>query len=194
MTIRTPQGPAGGRSVIAAALADIRGNPEVSLALAKGAPEALDPIRTYTVDLGAVVAGDVMGAAKPAGWSYLVTFGDGDDMAIAELSGIPSSKVQFQSLTRGHIALRLAEALRVAEQVAGRETAESDVRLLDIPPIYISAVWLHGKKRDRFIPFLDESRKQKNFNIAVDEKFLQRVATLAEQRFAASSTADPTAG
>jgi len=187
MTIRMPQAPAGGHGVVADALADIGAHPAMRSTFAAGAPEASDPIRVYVIELADIVSGKLTRAAKPAGWYYLVGFGD--QVSIAELGADQPGGLAFRSLTRGHVPPRLAQALRVAERIAGGEKSESEIRLIDIPPLYVSAVWLHGEN-DRFIPFLDESRGR-DFQVGFQSDFLSHVTALAERRIAAARTVGP---
>ncbi len=191
MTIRLPAAPPNGHDLIARALADIAPHPSVAAALARGGgPEASDAIQVFVVGLDDIQTPDFLGQARPVGWHYIVGFGD--DVSIAALGQSPTNAVEFQSLTHGLLAQRLTAALHVADDVAGAEAGTSELRLLEVPSLYLSAVWLHGSE-DRFIPYLDESRGR-DFAPALDPGFQSHALALAQRRRALLAGARDTAG
>jgi hypothetical protein len=143
----------------------------------------------FTVALEDCTRVKFLDAARPTGWRYIVTVGD--QVFIAALGDEPSNKLEFQSLTRGGLADRLAAALAVAETVTQGETSVSELRLLELPALYLYSVWLHGDE-DRFIPFVDESRGR-DFKPAPQPDFPAHVRALAEERRDARRGAGPTA-
>jgi hypothetical protein len=189
LTIRLPDAPSNGHRVIAEALADIGAHPILANLGAKPEAQASKAIRVFTVALEDCSRAGLFDAARPTGWRYIVTVGG--EVFIADLGEVTANGPEFQGLTRGGLARRLAVALAAAETAAGTETAVSELRLLEIPAVYISAIWLHGD-RDRFIPFVDASRGP-DFAPALQPDFPRHLVALAEQRRDGRRGAGPTA-
>ena len=83
----------------------------------------------------------------------------------------------FDSLIHGRIAERLAEAAELAARKYSAEQSDFEARILEIPAIYMTALWLHGP-RDIFIPFLEGGTKD-TLLLQEDPAFLARVVQTA---------------
>jgi len=75
------------------------------------------------------------------------------------------------------MASRLAEAAELAAKHYEAGPAAYEARVLEIPSLYMSALWLHGH-RDVFFPFLEGTQSTVN----EDGRFTSRVFDLARKR------------
>jgi len=102
------------------------------------------PHQVYTLGLDELRAGQVLSAARPTSWRYLVER-DARPVALGETQIRESGEHAFAQLNYGPFVPGTAEALGVAEQYAARDDA--DVRFLHVPALYLQAVWLHGRSQ-----------------------------------------------
>jgi hypothetical protein len=112
----------------------------------------------YFVPLDALTEGRLLKAARQTSWRYLLVKGD-TPVAEAELSagsrgakGAKPHSLAFLSLTRGPFASATVDALHAAERLPQVARADYELRLLNIPAVYLVALWLHGAKDDILIP------------------------------------------
>ncbi|MGY8662414.1 chitosanase [Bradyrhizobium sp. UFLA05-109] len=177
MTIKLPSGPARGVDVVARAVNDLMPDQMAVLSAAGGgaAPHASQPIRRYFVKLSDLIDVHFLERAQPIGWRYLVL--GPNPLAVADLKEETGGEAGFDSLIRGGFASRLAEAAEYAAQRYEANPIEYEVRVLEIPSIYMSALWLHGPK-DIFIPLTDGSAK-KSLPPREDPGFILRAVSAA---------------
>jgi len=151
MTIKLPSGPVRGMEVVARAVNDLMPDRMAALSAAGGAaaPQATQPIRRFLVKLSDLTDVHFLDKAIPIGWRYLVL--GPDPVAIADVKEATAGAPSFDSLIQGPFANRLAEATEFAARRYEAGPNEYEVRVLEIPSIYLSALWLHGP-RDIFIP------------------------------------------
>jgi hypothetical protein len=114
--------------------------------------------------------------AVPVGWRYLI-FGQGP-IAVADVKEASGSgPLTFGSLIRGPIAERLTQAADLAARDYDAGPGKFEARILEIPSLYISALWLYGP-RDIFIPFLEGGARD-TMPVRVDTSFASHVVELA---------------
>jgi hypothetical protein len=197
MTIRTPDGPADARDTIAFALADLSPlEPSSGLLRFESSPLRLaQPVRVFTVPLEEVTSSDFFRTATPVGWRYLVA-GDGlldNGVAAADVTETSGGGTAFASLFHGPVPERLTEASRVAEAEFGARPEPYDVRILELPALYLSALWLVGPNdRHVFIPYLDGTGPEPP-PIRVEPDFASRAVAVANERRRQGAGADPAA-
>jgi hypothetical protein len=170
--------PTAGRNIIGKALRDLWGRPDRRGALGGAVVSLSEPLPLYSLRLDDIDKPESISRAKPIGWRYLVENPQG--VAYADLVAGPDGGEAFASLSRNQNAERLSQAAHLAESVA-IGLSDCEARILDIPALNISAVWLAGAQW-KFIPYIDlEKLGKPDAKISVDDNFLNRVAERAEQ-------------
>ena len=156
MTIKISPGPAGAIQVVEGAVNDLMVDHTVALAAGGGATQVSQPIQRFLLKLNDLTDTDFLAKAAPIGWRYLI-LGPGP-IAVADVKEMQSGAPSFDSLIHGEIADRLAKASELAEQRYGAQANEFEARILEIPSIHMSALWLHGPE-DIFIPIIEKDPK-----------------------------------
>jgi hypothetical protein len=102
---------------------------------------ALTPHKIYVADLEAVEGPDVLAAASPAGWRYILVAGD-EAVATAELAMDKGNQnVRFSRVAQGPCAKATIRELEgIAPQVADDEY---ELRFLRIRDLRFFGLWLH---------------------------------------------------
>jgi hypothetical protein len=93
--------------------------------------------------------------AEMFGWRYLFEdpYDHGVGFADVRVSG---GSARFTSLSKNKNAGRLTEAAHLAQAIAEKSDANYEARILEIPQIYVSAIWLAGPK-SILIPYIDRT-------------------------------------
>ena len=168
MAIKIPNGPSA-QGTIAKQVSELR-NRGVAEPLGGALPiKAAQPLAVYVCGLSDLAKRGVESSAVHKGWRYLLTNGQPvpvggaepvggtprRDVAIAD--AIPDAKgvAAFSSLTHGLPAERLVQASVVAQSEFGASPEEFEPRILEIPALNTTALWMHGTAGDSFIPYLD---------------------------------------
>jgi len=107
------------------------------------------PQQVYLLGLDDIRAGRGLESAKSSGWRYLVEAPDGRSIAIAESVTDPRGAQVFAHLNYGPFVAGTAEALRVAERA---NLPSAEVKLLEIPALYLVALWLQHRDSATLIP------------------------------------------
>lgn len=169
------QAPAGGAEILAKHLNElIPPDP-----LSGGVLDVSQPIRIFTVKLNDITGPDFIRKAFPIGWRYFVPIED--SMAVADLAATTganlstSEELSFGSLTRGKLAEQLGSAAKLAEKKYGSGNDHYEARILEIPGLYVVALWLHGTQ-DIFI------MAGANDAVQEDSAFVTTVVNLAEAK------------
>ncbi len=122
----------------------------------------VDPHRNYVVTLDEIAKGQLLTAAKPGAWRYLIV---DKNKGIGELEMVSSvdehgSEVieRFVALHHSEAAQSTLDALNTAESSGVVQDGDYEVRFIRIAALYFDAVWLHAKNRDVFIPIFDRFR------------------------------------
>lgn len=103
----------------------------------------------YSMGLDSIAAGRGPEAAELVGWRTLVMFGE---VAVAMADAGLRAEPQIQSMNYGPFVAGLSDAGRVTELRSRAGFAE---RVLVIPALYLTALWLHDDEdpaRDEVIP------------------------------------------
>lgn len=145
--LRFEPGPADGRDVLLDALKYLMSSGDTGGSVPV---EISRPLPLYILNLA-----DLRNDPKPltranrVGWRYLVERGDISEFA--DLYCEDDGGVTFGSLSRGSVARQLEKAAECAYDVAlGKD--ERTLRILEVPALSSSALWLAGNT-DVFIPF-----------------------------------------
>ena len=156
MSLRVPDPPPEGIETIRDALASLVGQPSAAAsAITEAGPENLTvaaPHQVYFVGLRDIAEGQLLDAARLVGWRYIILDDSEQTVAAAELRITPDDGgLDFSSVNRGPFVAGTVEAARVAESLEVVSTQDFEFRLLDIPGLYVVALWLHGST-DILIP------------------------------------------
>ena len=169
--------PPAGQSIVTNALRDLW-QPDPHEALGGAAINLSQPLPVYSLQLADIDKADSINKAKSVGWRYLMEKAGG--AAYADLVESSAGEPAFASLSRNRNAERLNQAAHLAEKVAdGGPTYEA--RILDVPALHISAIWLLGLD-SKFIPYIDPERlRAPDAEISVDHEFLDRLTRRAKE-------------
>jgi hypothetical protein len=178
MTIVRAQGPTGGVSVVGQAVTQLmtRGPGTLTAAIGGAAvPQAAQPIQLFGLKLSDIIDDDFLKRAVPIGWRYLIT--NPGSIAVADVTESGSGAPRFGRLIRGTIAERLEQAADLADRQYAAAPLTFEARILEIPSLYVTALWLHGP-REIFFPFLEDARKN-TLAVQEDPSFTSRVLQAA---------------
>ena len=130
-----------------------RGSPKGGFARAATSAELLgtnEPLEVFRVRADQIRDGSFLKNATRSGWQYLLTGSDSRAIAdVREDDGI----ARVGRLIRGRLADGLAKAAELATYDHGAEPEGYEARILEIPALYIVALWLHGAQ-DVFYPLM----------------------------------------
>ena len=167
-----------------------------------GRPEALDllgagpninlaaPHPVFDLQLDQLAAGAGLGAAKPAGWRFLIMRGQaaiGSAEVVVDVGGAAS---QVSALNTGPFVASTERGIRSAERLPQVEHGSFELRLLRIPALYILALWLKNTSdaSDIIIPLPPAPRYVEQGHPYGPAEFLQRLRGLAKDRLAFDDT------
>jgi hypothetical protein len=194
MTIKNPETPEGLGAAVHETLAQLRIPPGAvgdAAGLVAMSPTMDGTAPLYTLRLDRLVAGDGLAAATPTGWRTLVTgTAHGTVSADADASG---AGMQVQQVSRGPAVAGLAEAV-VAAQDAGAGDEVYELRMLQIPGISLTAVWLHSTEGadDLLVPAAPAPAGLEPAQALRADDLLTRIAPLAATNLAeAPATPEP---
>ena len=178
--IKKLQGPSEGLSTLGRALSDLRAHTPAlgRMFRAQAQPQITQPLQVFLLQLDDIVDENFPERAKPVGWRYLIL--DPDSVAAADV-GLEGDV--FHRLMHGRHAERLLNATRFAGDKFAKDPDDYDLRILEIPSLYVAALWLQGPK-DIFVPFADAALENVDptaqFAARVDESFTQRILKQAD--------------
>ncbi|ACA16253.1 hypothetical protein M446_1763 [Methylobacterium sp. 4-46] len=176
MSLILKPAPEHGRAIVARAVRDLWSADAGAGAAGGAALNLSEPIPLYRLGLDQVSAEGVSGA-EPVGWRYLLEAGSGS-AAVADLGQRAGDEARFASLSRGDSARRLMDAAALAATIADGKPTPYEIRILDVPALHVSAIWLSGKP-DIFIPYLDIKRLRGG-DVEVDDDFVRRLDARAK--------------
>ena len=158
MIVRNQIPPSDGLKAVGNALADLAGHqaPEMA-ALAGSQVNVAAPLPIYRLDLVDLKDKSSVYQARPAGWRYLIETLNAQEVAYADVIEASNGDAVFVSYSRNRNAQNLLSAVHFADQIAAHEPEAYEARLLDIPALYVAAVWLKGET-SIFIPYIDRHR------------------------------------
>ncbi|HSS22245.1 MAG TPA: hypothetical protein VLL54_19395 [Pyrinomonadaceae bacterium] len=155
MGLNVKEPPESALAIVSEALGNIMGGTTDGFeALTEHADAELNisaPHPLYVVGLSDIAEGKLLAAAVLRGWRYIVLKGD-ETVGAVNLSFDDQGKnLQFSHISHGPFAQSTVEGIRYAEGLPEVVSNEYELRLLDVPSVYVVSLWLHGKN-DRLIP------------------------------------------
>ncbi|AZC26370.1 hypothetical protein [Pseudomonas sessilinigenes] len=155
MQLTYPKAPAGGvqqlRPVLQSAL-QTQGF-GINRAFANARPGTLNlsqAFRGYTLSLEDLANGQDLTQATPGDWHYLV-FAGGVSIADAQLTET-TGQLEFCALNHGALAASTISALNLADQAPQLQGKSYELRLLFVPALQATLIWLHGDAEEVLIP------------------------------------------
>ena len=165
-----------GLEIVQQALKDLEPQPE---SLGGGVADISHPLAIYRLGLDDVAEPDSLTHARFIGWRYLIE-GGGQTTGTADVGETDAGDLRFANLARNEQADLLLEATHLAQAAASLEKADCEARLLIVPSLYVTAVWLTTSP-PLFIPVLGASRPiRERSDLDVRSNFLEDLAERAE--------------
>jgi hypothetical protein len=109
---------------------------------ATGPLQLTEPHQVFTLGLSDLAAGKGLDAATPTGWRYLVQEGD-NVLASAETVAGPRGEQVFSAFNEGRFVDSSAKAMRAMREFPEVGQGGFELRLLNVPGLYVLALWLH---------------------------------------------------
>jgi hypothetical protein len=184
MPLHVPDPPAQGIEIIRDALSSAATQPSVAAsAVAEAGPQNLTTAashQVYSVGLRDLAEGRLLAAAELKGWRYIIFEGD-RPLAAAELRVGDGETLHFSNVNRGTFAASTVEGVRRVESLEEVRNEDFELRVLDIPGIYVVALWLHGP-REIIVPLPPLPEGLEPFGIYEEGTVIERLRGRAEQR------------
>jgi hypothetical protein len=178
MGIVLKKGPQRGQSAVGKALSDLRGRAGPEALLGGAALNLSEPLPVYRLGLNQIETPECVTKAEHVGWRYLVE-GAGGAAGFADVKDSGGESPTFASFSQNANAARLMEAANLAQQVAQSLPDEYEARILEVPALQTSAIWL-AHDRHIFIPYVDMKRLRGE-KVRVEPDFLDDLVNRARQ-------------
>jgi hypothetical protein len=149
------------------------------------------PHQVYTAGLEDLAGGqDLTQALRLSGWRALVEE-DRQVVAAAEVPASPGAPASA-SINRGALVQSTVDALEQAERHDSVLSEPFEPRLLQIPALYVTALWLHrsGEGDDLVIPLAPTPQPLTAGEIYDGPRFAEQVADMARSVAAAYQAAE----
>ena len=110
---------------------------------AVGPLQIMQSHQVFTLGLKDLTAGRGLQAAQQAGWRFLIQ--DGEKVVAAAETSVtgPGGEHAFAGFNEGPFVESSADAIRSAQALPQVEQGKFELRLLRIPALYFTAVWVH---------------------------------------------------
>jgi len=136
-----------------AAIADMQNRGFVPRNYAREAE--IDLARPYPVYMSALSSfrdGSFIQKATLVRWAFII-LEDNQPAGTVEIAGdaVPEAIDAYTAKKAGH-ANALVRCIAAAEAFCSKDRSRYDVRILRIPAIYFTAIWLHHPRHDHFFP------------------------------------------
>jgi hypothetical protein len=183
MTIRKPlSGPVDGEHVVRRALDFFSGVHGDSDPLGGASTTQFsEPIPVYRIDLDKIHGENFMDAARFVGCRYLLGPAEKESaVAVADVRKDETDETAlFSRVTRGGIAQRLWDATMLASETYGDRPEQYDIRIIDIPALQRSALWLRDDRGHNDVFFLIYSGKSDARKVHEEPSFVKDVVGAA---------------
>jgi hypothetical protein len=139
------------------------------------------PHQVFTLGLADARSGDVAKAARPTGWRYLLAV-DEQVVASAETTFERGERHTFSHVNAGPFVGGTVEALLVAEHAARDDERGLELRLLNVPALYLMSVWLvrSDDGSSVFVPIAPAPSGFEPNRLYREDEFASRLRALAE--------------
>jgi hypothetical protein len=182
MAITRPgTGPEAGPQLIGQALRDLSGHPDHRDMLTGASINLSQPLPLYGLGLDDIDGPHSIEKAFQFGWRYLIEHGDSGGASYADVRKAKNGEFKFTGLSRNANADRLTKAAHLAEKVGNAPGVDYEARILEVPSVYMSAIWLAGPT-PVFIPYIDPATfSDPDTEVRVQPEFLENLARAAAE-------------
>jgi hypothetical protein len=121
---------------------------------ATGPLSLTQPHQVFTLGLAGLIAGKGLEAAVPTGWRYLVQDGEKVLASAETVLGAAGGEHVFSAFNEGRFVASTAQAIASARELPEVAKRSFELRYLQVPALYASALWLHdaGGNGDLLVP------------------------------------------
>jgi len=177
-----------GRTAVLNGLDEIAGLPDANRLLG-GSLEAelLGPLPVYSV------TGTDFDEREMKSLRYLIWDEDRDEIksiadvdADEELGEVTTDA--FTGITSGRSVKLLSNAMTFVEEKFSNLDEEFEIKILEIPSANSAAIWIHGKEKDFFVPYLNADILSENQRVEIDESYEDDIQSLLSEYKDAGTT------
>ncbi len=186
MSLRVPEPPDEGLEIISTTVGSLVSQPDTNTyAALSNVPtdkiEAAAPHQVYYVDVNYVAQGHLLEGALLSGWRYILL--NKERALSAELDfNSETGGLEFSHINNGPFVEATIKGVRVAEGLKAVREADYELRLLEIPSLRVTALWLHADERDLLMPLPPVRPGIKPYEIYTEEELLTTLRDAAVRR------------
>jgi hypothetical protein len=164
----------------------VRGDRAVAAAVID-APEGKSRMQFSHVNSGPFVEETVNAVSQAEGLEAVVR---GDRAVAAAVIDAPEgkSRMQFSHVNSGPFVEETVNAVSQAEGLEAVARGDYEVRLLNIPALYVMALWLHGEADDLLLPMPPTNESLDAKKVYTPSDLLKRLKRAAQARSAFDDT------
>jgi hypothetical protein len=186
MGLKLPKPPAETQAIVAGAMQRANSFGRLSvMGGATGGAAVVTPVaphEVYDIGLKELVDGEGLKAAKPVGWRVLVLQGNTPVAAVEYSAAGGGAPASFKSANEGVFVRGTVLGISMAEGLPQLKNEDYELRLLQIPSIYLIALWLQSKDENLFVPLDPAPGRFKALNSYSEAAFFELAAELAKGR------------
>jgi hypothetical protein len=151
--------------------------------------EAPPPLPVYSFPLDDLAAGKDPRSNNPVAWKYLLVTGS-QPIRTADVVPASSGGYKFASISAAQ-ASAMSQAILAAEKSPVASKGHYEMRLVEVPALYVTALWLKNQKgkADYFIVIPPAPDGFQPYDVTAAADFLRLLRTAAARRI--SSVTQP---
>jgi len=192
MSLNATKPPEKGLAIVREALGKLVRHPSHTASiLAESVPSELSiaaPHPVYFVGLTDVAEGRLLSAAILTGWRYLVLAGEEPIGAANVMVKQDDENLQFSHISHGPFVRNTIEGISRAASLTEVVNNDYELRLLDIPSLYVVSLWLHGDE-DRIMPLAPTNRALEPYKTYTEEEMIESLKQAAIDRLESETPA-----
>ncbi len=151
------------------------------------------PHQVYFVGLLDAAEGHVLSSAELVAWRYILDDGE-RALAAVEVGCSPSGEnLEFSHINEGPYVEATVQGVRLADSLIKESGNDFELRLLNIPSLYIVSLWLFAE-RSLLIPLPPTVRELESYSVYMEEPFTQIVRDAAWERLRFDEAEDEAGG
>lgn len=153
MPIRFVQPPAESQQALVQGLESLRKDVKhVDRSLTRSTEESRQLQHSvYTIDLNALADGAGLDQAKLTGYRYLIADGNEVRAAVDVATDESQGSHSFHSWNEGDFVTGTTETVEAAAQMKAVQQGSYELRMMNLPQIFVKAIWLHNDEDEEDI-------------------------------------------
>lgn len=161
MSFKRSRSPKSHFPIVQQSLQDSRSPELESVTRSAKKPELLHSVPVFTLGLNALLRSAALSKIRPSSWRYLLRASSGSKHVVDIATQPDSEHAALRQLRSGESGERLQKVIRSSEKHKKLQRRKYGVRLLRIPALHFSALWLKAdaNKHDVFVPVRSVSPK-----------------------------------